>query len=338
MFTLRKISFIFFLFLLTLSPVQAVVVTLNSASGDFDGLLLEASASANVGVILFHGRGQNYNSDVVRQLRTSLNSNGYTTLSIENPEPAGGTGFTDYTTAEDIIDDQVFDYVTASVNELIARNNSIDTIVLGGFSLGSRFATAAAAAWSQGFLNSLTPGVNLGGLIGVGMYTGLNGSTPSQTPATAADDINVYDTINNLSLIDSNVSVLDLYGDRDSSAAVTAAARSNAAVLLDYTQQSLTCPDFNNGTYYARNRGGSQIVPYTENRCHQLRNGFLSVDNAANNNPDVILRGYADAPLETTVNTWMATHVPLTTVPNPASIWLFVLGLFSLAGLNRQSR
>jgi len=324
----------FLAFLLINSIIQANAISLSTGSETFNGLLLEGSNSPNVGVIFFHGRGQTPNGDVVRQLRQTLNNDGYTTLSIDNPVPVGGTGFANYLANESVIESQVFSYFNSAVDSLLASNSNIDTIVIGGFSLGSRFATATAAAWEQGLLE-IDSNVSLGGLIGVGMYGNI-GSTPATTP----NDINTYDTVNNLSLI-SSVPILDLYGNLDSNAANFATDRMAAfgGDNLSYTQLALACPDFANNTFYTRNQGVA--VSYTENRCHQLRNGFLDANNAASNiNPDVTLRGSADAPLESTTSQWMKDNIPLTPVPVPvpASLWLFFSGLIGLLGVVKKKK
>ena len=304
---------------------HAETISLNTATGTITGLLLEGGGTPNVGVIFFHGRGASPNGDVVGQLRQSLNADGYTTLSIDNPVPAtGGTTFAEYLADEISIGNQVNDYFNTAVNELVARNSQIDTIVVGGLSLGSRFATATAAALNQG-LFSLNPNVTLGGLLGVGMY-----STSTTT---------VYNTIQNLGLISPDIPVLDLFGDLDSVAANFASDRFNAFPGADalYTQVALGCPDFNSSTFYTR-RGGSAIV-YDEDTCHQLRNAFPTASDALNGtNVSVILRGSADAPLESNVSNWFAANVPLTPIPIPPTVWLFGSGLLGLVGMARRKK
>jgi len=306
------------LILLTLiaGPALATTeITLDTGTETFTGLLLEGSDNPNVGVVFFHGRGQHPDGDVVHHLRNSLHADGYTTLSLENPIPVtGNTSFDDYKTYEDTIDNQVFARATAAVNELRARNSRIDTIVISGFSLGSRFATAIAAAWEQGLLTDISNGIELAGLVGAGMYTGIGATTPTVIPPGSTDDINVYDTLNNLRLI-ANIPVLDIYGDLDTSAASLAAARLTAFKGEPgiYTQVALTCPNFNTENWYARSNG--LAVPYEENRCHQLRNGFLTEENAVNQAVDFRLRGTPEAPLESSASEWLAANVPLIAVP-----------------------
>jgi len=212
---------------------QAEQIWITAGTDGFSGLLLEGSGIPNVGVIFFHGRNGDPDGHVVGELRQSLNADGYTTLSIDNPVPPTATPYTfiRYLSFEDTIDDLVFGRVKAAVDELVARNSQIDTVVLGGFSLGSRFATASAAAWQQGLLAGINPGVQLAGLVGVSMYSNISsgGVTTTPTPASplTPDDINIYDTVNNLGLVNS-IPVLDIYGDLDTTAANLAVARSSA--------------------------------------------------------------------------------------------------------------
>lgn len=311
----KVLSVIVLLTLIAGSAHATTEITLDTGTETFTGLLLEGSDSPNVGVVFFHGRGQHPDGDVVRHLRNSLHADGYTTLSLENPVPVtGNTSFDDYKTHEDTIDDQVFARATAAVNELVSRNSRIDTLIISGFSLGSRFATAVAAAWEQGLLIGISPGIELAGLVGAGMYSGIGATSPTIIPPATTDDINVYDTLRNLELI-AGIPVLDIYGHLDSSAADLAPARRAAyAGNPDaYTQAELTCPDFNTETWYARS--GGLAVPYAENRCHQLRNGFLTEEDAINQNVNFRLRGTPDAPLESSASEWIAANVPLTPAP-----------------------
>lgn len=311
-----KVLYIFIFWALAAGSGHATIeISIDTGTETFTGLLLEGSDSPSVGVIFFHGRGQHPDGDVVRHLRNSLHAEGYTTLSLENPVPVtGNTSFDDYKTHEDTIDDQVFARATAAVNELVSRNSRIDTLIISGFSLGSRFATAVAAAWEQGLLTGISPGIELAGLVGAGMYSGIGATSPTIIPPATTDDINVYDTLRNLELI-AGIPVLDIYGHLDSGAANPAPARRSAfgGDPGAYTQAELTCPDFSSETWYARNSG--LPVPYEENRCHQLRNGFLTAEHAINQSVDLRLRGTADAPLESSASSWFATHAPLTPPP-----------------------
>ena len=313
---------------------QAEPITLNTGTETFTGLLLEGSGTPNVGVIFFHGRGGNPDGDVVGQLRQSLNADGYTTLSIANPVPSSGiTTFSEYLANESIIQSQIFAYFNAAVDELVNRNNNIDTIVIGGFSLGSRFATATAAALNQG-LFGMNPNVTLAGLLGVGMPSTIGGTDPS-----TSTNINIYDTINNLGLVSPSIPVLDLFGDGDTDAASNALNRLNAFQGMDYTQVVLGCPDFSGTTFYTLNEAGTSAIVYTENNCHQLRNAYPTANDALNDtNISVTLRGSADAPLESNVSDWFAAYVPLTPIPVPPSIWLFGSGLVWLVGASKRKK
>jgi len=294
------------------------------------GELLAGSNNPNVGVILFHGRGSDRNGDVVRHLRKSLNTDGYTTLSIDNPIPVGGTSSANYKANESTIETRVYSYFNAAVDSLVASNSNIDTIIVGGWSLGSRFALATAAASEQGLIN-INPNVTLAGLLSLSTRTTLGDTAP-----TTPSDINIFDTVSNLGLI-SSLPVLDLYGDLDSKSASSAADRINGYFggALNYTQLALGCPDFNNTGSFARNNGAA--VAYSEQTCHQLRNAY-STESDANNktNPSVVLRGDSNAPLESAVSSWAATNVPITTVPIPSAVWLFGSGLLGLVGLARR--
>lgn len=323
-------------------PAFASAVTLGTGPAQFEGLILEGTTHADIGVLLFHGRGQHPDGDVVRQLRHSLNRRGYTTLSIEDPLPSAniaGTGsltsFQNYVADEDQVDDAVFYRLQESIQALRARNAR--RIVLAGFSLGSRFATAGAAAWQQGLLGGLPGDVDLIGLVGVGMYSSTDAGPYSSTPTPAvpvtADEINVLDTLGNLALI-SGIPVLDLYGDRDTGAAAFAPDRLAAFAGLDYAQVALGCPDFAGGAFHAFHAGGTQVVPYTENRCHQLRDGLVWVaDTDGDGVPSpgdafqvaVDLRGGDDAPLEAAVGAWFDGKIA--PVPAPSAWLLFALGL-----------
>lgn len=149
-------------------------------------------------------------------------------------------------------------------------------------------------------------------------------------------DINIFDTANNLGLI-SSLPVLDLYGDLDSKSTSSAVDRVNGYFgnPLNYTQLALGCPGFSSGGLFARSNGAA--VPYSEDNCHQLRNAYATESDAENKtNPSVVLRGDANAPLESTVSSWAASNVPITTVPIPSAVWLFSTGLFGLISLARR--
>ncbi|MDH5445739.1 MAG: alpha/beta hydrolase family protein [Gammaproteobacteria bacterium] len=319
------------------SFAHAVPITLNDGTTDFTAEL--NTGSTNTGVIFFHGRGQNPNGDVVRQLQNSLNARGHTTLSLSNPLASDGTtNFSSYAANEDILDNLAFARLDVALQAM--QSNGIDKLVFAGFSFGARLMTASTAAWNLGLLN--TYGMELAGLVGVGMSHTLSGSTPTIANPTTLDDINVLDTIGNLALINTTP-VLDIYGSNDTQNANSANSRKNsyAGPAENYEQLSIQCPE-RNGTYYARNSGNYQIY-YNEGlstesqrvrRCHQLRNGYLF--DGVNYVEDVILRGYPDAPLEKTVNNWFINNIEPTAVSEPPSILLMLSGILFILGVYRR--
>lgn len=294
-------------------------LTLQTDTGNTYHALYRAGSNG-VGIIFFHGRGQNPNGDVVRQLRLTFNQLGYSTLSLKNPTPAdGNTRFNSYLRNETMIGDQVFARVTTAIDAL--HTYGADDIVLAGFSIGSRFATAVAAAWQAGLLHP-APSAKLRGLIGIGMYGNIvtaNAYTaPTPRSPTTLGAINVYDTIDNLALL-KTLPVLDIYGSHDSLAVIQAPARRAAypGIVSNYTQAIIDCPSPQGGDY-ARNHG--RFVDYYPNagyqRCHPLRNAYLRSP-AGQFTLNMRLRGNANAPLETAARHWLTTHVPGTkhTVP-----------------------
>lgn len=271
------------------ASAHAIPVTLSTSSGNFDGLLLEGADSPNVGVVLLHGRGGNSDSAVVRQLRTSLNNSGYTTLSIADPIPADANGNGVATDFSDYVADlyganTVFPDMHERVQASLAyfAGLGIDQVVIAGFSLGSRFATEYVARGQR-------PGdLPIAGLIGVGMY------------GTSIDPYNISLTLDELT-----VPVLDVFGNMDSNAVNTAAARRAAygGNAADYTQVQLTCP-----------------AGVVGNNCHKLSG----------------LKGADDRPLETTVRTWIQHVAPLS-VREPATGMLLLAGIVGLT-LRRRPR
>ena len=172
-----------------------------------------------------------------------------------------------------------------------------------------------------------TSGLDLIGLLGVGLYT--------SGPDSTLTNINVLNTVSNLSFITS-IPVLDIYGNNDNPASGTADARRNAYQGDNYTQEALTCPD-NNGQYFAQVGLGFQ--PYygngagDVNRCHQLRNGFLQ-DASNNFFPDVVLRGSPDAPLESVVRDWFSLN--FVAIPEPETFLLLLIGLIGMRFIRRK--
>lgn len=242
--------------------VKAVTVNLNSTAeggnSSFSGELLETSC-AKTGVVMFHGRGLAPTGPVTQELRTSLQRAGYTTLAIDNPKPLNNqTDFSSY--ANDVSSDNyVFPEAYARMRTAINHLQSlgVERVVVAGFSLGSRLAAAHVA---RGQIDEL-PVV---GFIGVGMY------------GNSIEPLNVSTTLDEIS-----VPVLDLYGDVDTNAVNTAAARLNAynsGTGTDYTQTTLPCT--------------------TGTNCHQLEG----------------IRGDDTQPFEVNANAWMQAVAAATLV------------------------
>lgn len=320
------------------STAHAVPVTLTADGTNFNAELL--TGTSNVGVIFYHGRGQTDTGDVVNQLRNSLNADGYTTLSLSNPVPTTGTLFSDYENEEASINSQMFARLDAALVEM--SNNGIQHVVLSGFSLGSRFMTAAAAAWQQGIFD---PGVNIDllGLVGVGMDTSIYTSTPTTSNPTSLSDFNVLDTMSNLGFLNS-LPVLDVFGNNDNQASTNAGNRlaSYGGDPSLYVQTQLECPP-NNGTYYVRVliNGVYQFQPYYlngDNRCHQLRDGW-TLDANGNYVDTFHVRTNASAPLQTSVNDFFAQHIaPQVSAPEPGALALMLIGLPLLVTVRRKNR
>lgn len=309
-------------------------LSLDTAGSSFNGLMRDAGSQ--VGMILLHGRNTAFegqapvhhpNAVVVQQLRGHLAGLGYSTLSIETPDiplSANLNGnstadFFEYDAHNASLTAEMFARINAAIDELAAH--SVQRVVLAGFSMGSRYATAATAAASLGLLgNSL----DVVGLIGVGMDATPGTAMPTPAMPTSAADINGYNIGSNLPHV--AVPVLDIYGSLDAGVADFAMARAlgYGGDPTDYTQAELACPDFVNQAYYWRQQGVYRT--YTENRCHQLRNGFLF--DGTNYIPDVLLVNGPDRPLESTVTAWLAANNGFAaTVPLPASGLLLLLGL-----------
>lgn len=227
---------------------QATPISLSTASGSFGGEFLAGTGSPKVGVILMHGRGLTPNSAVTRQLRYSLNNDGYSTLSIENPVPfdyngnLNPTDFSDYVADITTGTDYVFPETYARIRSASAYLQSlgVEQIVLSGFSLGSRLVTAHVARGQQ------AGDLPIVGLLNVGMY------------GTSIDPLNVV-----LTLDEVTVPVLDIYGDKDTNAVTTAADRVAAygGVPSDYVQVVFECPEITSD--------------YSVNDCHKLRGNNL---------------------------------------------------------------
>lgn len=279
------------------SAAQASPITLSTAAGNFGGEFLAGAGSPKVGVILMHGRGLTPDSAVTRQLRNSLNNDGYSTLAIENPVPADYNGngsqtdFFDYTqdvqSGANFVFPETYARIRAASSYL--QSLGVEQVVLSGFSLGSRLVTAHVARGQQ------AGDLPIVGLLNVGMY------------GTSIDPLNVV-----LTLDEVTVPVLDIYGDKDTNAVNTAAARVAAygGSPADYTQIVFECAD---------------ISPtYSVNDCHKLRGNSL--------------KDAYDRPLETQARLWIQAVAPLqasASVPEPATGVLMLLG-FGVMGWYRR--
>lgn len=223
---MKTSSFITLLILIALIlPAQAATITLNSTaeSGNstFSAELLTTSC-AKVGVVMFHGRGSTPTGPVVAEISNSLNRAGYTTISIANPLPLNQqTDFNSYVNdvnSDNYVFPEAYARIRTAINHL--QSLGVEQVVVAGFSLGSRLATAHVARGQTDELPVI-------GLIGVGMY------------GTSIDPLNVSATLDEVS-----VPVLDVYGDTDTNALNTALARQNAYNAgngTSYTQSVLTC-------------------------------------------------------------------------------------------------
>lgn len=225
-----KSSFVFSILVLPVLLVatitsHAVTVSLNSANEGgnsvFSGELLETNCS-KVGVVMYHGRGSSPSGPVVEEIRNSLNRAGYTTLSIENPVPLNGlTDFTSY--VKDVgTDNYVFPEAFARMRTAINHLQSLgaEEVVVAGFSLGSRLATAHVA---RGQIDEIP----ILGLLGIGMY------------GTSIEPLNVSTTLDEVTM-----PVIDIYGDVDTNAVNTAPARLsayNTGSGVNYTQTVIPC-------------------------------------------------------------------------------------------------
>lgn len=212
------------------SIANAETLTLNSVaeggnSNAFAGLLLPGNGTPDVGVVLLHGRGADPDGPVVKELRQSLNAKGYTTLSIQEPIPAGGTLFQDYindVTGPNFVFPETYARVRTAVNVLRARG--VQKVVVLGFDMGSRLASAHVA---RGQMDELP----IVGLVGVGM----------EATSIPYDPLNVSFTLDEVT-----VPVLDIYGDADTTAINTAPARLrvyNPGTGTSYTQVMVECAD-----------------------------------------------------------------------------------------------
>lgn len=229
------------------------------SSGSFFVEMLDGNTNATTAVVVLHGRCGSPTSAVAQELRVSLNNSGYTTLSISNPlTQNGGCNFSDYANEVATIMPEVYARVRTAINHLQTTKSNLQNVALVGFSLGSRFASAHIA---RGQLNEL-PIIAYAGI-------GMN--------ANSIDPLNLTTTLDEIS-----IPVLDLYGDADTYAVNTAAARlsSYAGTSTSYQQTVLDCD-----------------LSLTPNECHKLTG----------------LKGSNTSELEISVLNWMNCYAPLGT-------------------------
>ena len=321
------------------------------------------STYGNIGVIMMHGRydydaamaaSAYLDAGVVSQLQYSLNQMGFTTMSIQSPmfvdvaDAANGyTQFSYYRNNESLLDQEVFNRVTASANYLY-DNYGITQFVLAGHSLGSRYATASAAAWQNSLLDPYlhSTSMELLGLAGAGMVSNAATSvsvagTPTSLIGSSLSDINVLDTLGNLNHVN-GLHVLDLQTTGDLTALDSALQRAlnGGAVAASYTQHTMDSPL---GYPYLNVYGGT----YSENDAHNFRNGYLLASDfdakygagscAASVclDPDFFLSGDGASnigSMEAYVNGWFVT----TAVPEPSTWLMFGVGLLSVMAAGRR--
>jgi pimeloyl-ACP methyl ester carboxylesterase len=194
----------------------------------FNSVLRTPGTTPSTGIILLHGRGESYlDGHVILPLRLSLESLGYTTLSIDTPIPkpidqiaTPPVAYSNYERdASGIGSNYVFPELYARVRTAAdyLQAQGVTQVVLVGFSLGARFG-AADMAYGGG-----TP-IPIVGYIGVGM-----GADPL---------VSLLDSPT--SLMNVTEPVLDLYGSMDNTGPFgvvdSAAARAFNYAGSDYTQ------------------------------------------------------------------------------------------------------
>lgn len=328
----------------------------------FDARLRTGTSYGNIGVIMMHGRYDHdpamaasayIDAGVVNPLQYSLNQAGFTTMSIQSPlfvdvaDGANGyTQFSYYRNHESVLDQEVFNRVTASANYLY-DNYGITQFVLAGHSLGSRYVTASAAAWQNSLLDPYLHNSSMAllGLVGAGMVTDSATSatvpgTPTSLVGSTLSDINVLDTLGNLNHVN-GLQVLDLQTTGDLSALDSALARAlnGGAVAASYTQHTMDSPL---GYPYLNVYGGT----YSENDAHNFRNGYLlasdydvkygagSCTEAVCLDPDYFLSGdgaTSIGSMDAYVGGWVTAAVP-----EPSTWLMFGVGLLSVLVAGRR--
>ena len=180
----------------------------------FLGLYTEATSAAQGGVILLHGTAAHADwPGVIHPLRRNLPSYGWTTLSIQLPEPAlGKDGRWELA--------PIFEAGKTRIEAAVAllEKQGINNIVIIGHDLGAAVAASALAGAKNG---------KIAGFVAVGMGLPLNSGETPYRPAL---------------LEQITVPMLDIYGSRDSDAVIQQAAhRAEAArkggALIQRSQQ-----------------------------------------------------------------------------------------------------
>jgi dienelactone hydrolase len=114
----------------------------DGAKGAFNALLNPGNPALPA-IVLFHGRNSNPDGPVVGRLRRSLQTDGYTTLSLENPLPKSGDEFADYVSdlgSENYVFPEAGARAKTAIRELKRRH--VKSVVLLGFSMGARLFSA----------------------------------------------------------------------------------------------------------------------------------------------------------------------------------------------------
>ncbi len=236
--------------------------TEGGSTTSFSARLMERKSSVNqMGIVLLHGRGGNPDSAVVQQLRYDLYDRGYTTLSIQCPVPSGyseggasAPPFNNYVTEAATVFPETYARIRTAIDRLASSGHT--QVILIGFSLGSRMVSAHVA-------HGVDDELPIVGMVGIGMYTG--GGDPLTTDTTL-DEVGA-----------NNIPVLDIYGDLDNGAALTATTR-----LTTYTDAG--------GSNYTQTVLDCTGVGVTGNDCHKL----------------IGLKGASTSPLEISVSDWIA--------------------------------
>jgi pimeloyl-ACP methyl ester carboxylesterase len=240
------------------------LLSLTDTGGNFGGVLRVGAGNPAVGLILLHGRGADYtDGHVILPLRDTLNAAGYTTLSIDTPQPSVNITngkITDYgnylydltaNPAPNTVFPELYDRVVSAETEL--KSLGVQDLILVGFSLGSRMGSAFMA--NTNIQNPL----NVLGFIGVGMGSEL-------TPGAQ-----LLDTQTTIAGI--NKPVLDLFGSLDQEASPGASTRKNNYNGSSYTQLIISQTLLNPPNTQAVNH---QLIGYEDQLTQNVGNWMAS--------------------------------------------------------------